>query len=307
MSVEYIKLPESHSQENTIVVYTLSDFLELKLPARSYLLTPIIPAQGLILLFATRGIGKTHLALSIALAIASGNDLFNWRCSKAHGVLYIDGEMAMPDIQERLERLVLGLKLNPKETFLRIITPDSQHMPLPDLATKAGQDVFNPYLKDVSFIVVDNLASLCNTGRENETESWKPVQRWLLDLRRRGISVLVVHHAGKSGKQRGTSAKEDLMDTIIELKHPSNYETSQGARFEIQVIKSRNCHGELIAPFEVQLQQEGDAFVWHYKKVHSEREIVKELNAKGISLREIEEQTGISKSRAQRYISENVK
>lgn len=73
MSVEYIKLPETHGQENALVVYTLSDFLELKLPARSYLLTPIIPAQGLILLFATRGIGKTHLALSIALAIASGN------------------------------------------------------------------------------------------------------------------------------------------------------------------------------------------------------------------------------------------
>ena len=304
MPVEYIKLTEDRQVNNTLVVYSLSEFLELKLPARSYLLSPIIPAQGLILLFAMRGIGKTHLALSIALAIASGNNLFNWRCLKPHGVLYIDGEMAMPDIQERLERLVIGLNLNPQETFMRIITPDSQHIPLPDLATKAGQEMFDPYLKGISFVVIDNLASLCNTGKENETESWKPVQRWLLDLRRRGISVLVVHHAGKGGKQRGTSSREDLMDTIIELKHPSNYETSQGARFEVHTIKSRNCHGEAIAPFEVQLKQEEEAFIWHYKKAHSERETVKELAAKGLTLREIEEQTGVSKSRAQRYISE---
>jgi len=37
------------------------------------------------------------------------------------------------------------------------------------------------------------------------------VQGWLLVLRRRGISVMVIHHAGKSGLQRGTSRREDVL------------------------------------------------------------------------------------------------
>ncbi len=32
---------------------------------------------------------------------------------------------------------------------------------------------------------------------------------WLLDLRRRKIAVVIVHHAGRSGEMRGTSKRED--------------------------------------------------------------------------------------------------
>ena len=38
--------------------------------------------------------------------------------------------------------------------------------------------------------------------------------------RRRGMAVLLIHHAGKSGDQRGTSAREDIMDTVISLRRP---------------------------------------------------------------------------------------
>ena len=31
--------------------------------------------------------------------------------------------------------------------------------------------------------------------RENNSQAWSPIQQWLLPLRRRGISVLIVHHA----------------------------------------------------------------------------------------------------------------
>jgi hypothetical protein len=52
--------------------------------------------------------------------------------------------------------------------------------------------------------------------RENDSDAWSPIQQWLLQLRRRGLAVLIVHHAGKilscrsrvyprSVGQRGTS------------------------------------------------------------------------------------------------------
>ena len=70
--------------------------------------------------------------------------------------------------------------------------------------------MIEPFLKDVDMVVLDNIATLCRTGKENESQSWQTMQAWLLELRRRGMTVLLIHHAGKSGDQRGTSAREDI-------------------------------------------------------------------------------------------------
>ena len=43
--------------------------------------------------------------------------------------------------------------------------------------------------------------------RENDSDAWSPIQQWLLQLRRRGLSVLIIHHAGKTGGQRGSADK----------------------------------------------------------------------------------------------------
>lgn len=109
----------------------------------------------------------------------------------------------------------------------------------------------------MKLIVLDNLATLCRHGRANDEESFLPVQEWLLKLRRRGISVLLVHHASKNGSQRGTSSKEDTLDTVIQLKRPSDYETDQGARFEVHLTKARGIFGEDAEPFEAQLSTLG--------------------------------------------------
>src|SRR5712672_2836966 len=45
-------------------------------------------------------------------------------------------------------------------------------------------------------------ASLTVGLRENDSDAWSPIQQWLLQLRRRGISVLIIHHAGKTGRPR---------------------------------------------------------------------------------------------------------
>jgi putative DNA primase/helicase len=63
-------------------------------------------------------------------------------------------------------------------------------------------------------------------------------RRLALQLRRAGKSVILIHHAGKSGRQRGTSRKEDVLDTIISLRRPPDYSPDQGARFEVYYEKS---------------------------------------------------------------------
>ena len=51
---------------------TLHELQDMEIPEREMLLSPIIPAKGLVMAYAQRGIGKTFLGLSIAYAVASG-------------------------------------------------------------------------------------------------------------------------------------------------------------------------------------------------------------------------------------------
>src|SRR6478672_3954049 len=91
----------------------------------------------------------------------------------------------------------------------------------------------------------DNLSTLCTNGSESASDAWVPMQNWLLMLRRRGIAVLFIHHAGTNGRQRGTSRREDALDTVIALRRPEDYLPEQGARLEIHFEKLRNEWMEL--------------------------------------------------------------
>lgn len=183
-----------------ILAVTMDEFLQLELPKREMILAPFLPSQGLCLLYAKRGVGKTHVALGISYAVATGGAFLKWRAPRPRKVLYIDGEMPATAMQERLRRISVteNLKL-PHPANLRLITPDLQEGAMPDLSIKGQREVLEELIQDSDLIIIDNVSTLFRSGVENEAESWQPVQDWALELRRRGKSVLFVHHAAKGG------------------------------------------------------------------------------------------------------------
>lgn len=123
-----------------------------------------------------------------------------------------------------------------------------------NLASRKCQKLIGAHLDGVDLLVLDNLSTLVNGGPENDAESSIAMQEWPLDLRRRGITVLIVHHAGRAGNARGTSKREDVLDTVIQLKSPPDYDVSDGARFEVHLTKARGVFGADALPFEAKLQ-----------------------------------------------------
>lgn len=290
----------------TLKALNISDLLSLNISPREMLLNPIIPEQGLVMIHAPRGIGKTHVSLMIAYMVATGGQMFNgkWSCTKFHRVLFVDGEMPLAVMQERLAKIVNSVdSATLPEDNLRVITPDLQKQGISDLSTIEGQDFIEEHLKDVKFLVLDNYSALCRKGRENDSESWIPLQEWFLTLRRRGISVLLIHHSNKNGGQRGTSRKEDLLDTIITLRKPESYNPKEGARFEVHYEKARGFYGEEARPFEAWLKDEDGKMTWQVQEIEDlQLNRLIDLHKDGLKQREIAQELGLGLGTVNRWI-----
>lgn len=290
---------------NNYTYYTAQDFIELDLPPRGHTLSPWLPEQGIAMVYAPRGVGKTFFALHVAFAVATGGNYLGWQADKRRNVLYIDGEMAASDMKARIQAIY---DANPVEGYpnFYIMTPDVQEgIPMPDLATTAGQIAIQPMCASADLIIVDNIATLCRSGNENETHGWKPLQSWALGMRASGKTVLFIHHAGKGGSQRGASSREDVMDTVIELRHPKDYSPDQGAQFEIHFTKHRGFFGEEAQPLEATLSTtDSGQQQWEVKKVSdSTFGRIVELMRTGITQSAVANELGVNKSTVSRYVS----
>jgi putative DNA primase/helicase len=279
-----------------------NDFLSLDIPAREMLLSPILPERSLAMLYAPRGVGKSWLSLSIGLAVAGGASLLRWSAPRQRKVLYVDGEMPLVSLQERLKAISLGFSDGIPNDGFRILAADQIESGI-NLCSEEGQRSLEPLLHNIDLLIIDNLSTLCTSGSESASEAWVPMQNWLLKLRRRGVAVLLVHHAGVNGRQRGTSRREDALDTVIALRRPEDYSPDEGARFEIHFEKLRNrveCVGAI--PFEASITADGtEGIRWSSRDLKPPLLMqAAELFAEGLSVREVATSLRISKSEAGR-------
>jgi hypothetical protein len=275
-----------------------------KFKQRDLLLSPILKTQDLAMIFAGRGVGKTHLALAIAYAVATGGSFAKWTAPAAAKVLYLDGELPGGVLQSRLAMHMPEVK--PQDNYFRVFTPDllPDGTALPDLSTPEGQESIEALIEpDTALLIIDNLSAWCRTGRENESESWHPVSTWMLQLRRRGMAVLLIHHAGKAGQQRGTSKREDLLDLVIGLRRPPDYDPSHGAVFVLEFTKARHLLGEDAQSLELTLKGEETRVQWDCQTVETcTFDRVVSLSNNGLSQTEIVAELGINKSNISRHI-----
>jgi len=279
------------------------ELLRMNIKPREMLLDPILPVQGLAMIHAKRGVGKTHVALGIAVAVASGKDFLRWKVPQARKVLFVDGELPAGVLQLWTAEAVAAVGTDEAGVNLSLITPDLQEFGVPDLATLEGQSALQKHIEPADLVILDNLSALVRAGNENEAESWLPLQAWALDLRRRGKSVVFVHHSGRSGNPRGTSKREDLLDTVIALRHSASYRAKEGLRAELHFEKTRHFHGEGAEPFELELRAGADGLgEWVTRDLEaSGYEKAAVLFAEGCDALAVKEELGVGRATAFRY------
>lgn len=304
-STDYAKHLINNEYSQACQAVDIHKLAKMQFKPRNPLLGPWLHSQDLCMVYAKRGIGKTHFSLAVAYAVATGGKFLGWQANQPHKVLYLDGELPGNVMQTRL--LMHLPDQEPQPEYFRIFTPDllSMDQLMPDLATPQGQAIINTMIEpDTSLVVIDNLSAWARgTRAENDAESWLPIASWVLALRRRGIAVLLVHHAGKGGDQRGTSKREDLFDVVIRLSRPSDYDPKQGARFEMTFTKFRNHHGADAEGLEVTLLEDSNGSAsWSWNTLEGSTYLrVVNLANEGLSQTDIARELEVNRSTVNRH------
>jgi hypothetical protein len=293
------------SHLHPLKVIDLHDFISLEIVPRAPILGPWLMTQSLNMIYGWRGVGKTHVSLGVAYAVACGTKFLNWTADKPRRVLLLDGEMPAVALQERLAAISATNDIQPDKKFLSLVTPDLQTGIMPDLSTYRGQEAVDGAIEQSGAepIIVDNLSCLVRgNGRENDAESWTSVSEWGLSQRQRSRSVLFIHHAGKGGQQRGTSKREDLLDVVISLRRPPDYDPTIGACFEVHFEKARHMYGNDTTPIEATLTTDTDGLAcWAFRLVEDTTfDRVVELANQDLTQRDIASELGLSRSTVSR-------
>jgi hypothetical protein len=274
-------------EKKALKAITFEELTTREIKPRESLLTPVIYQQSLLMVYAMKGVGKTLFSLGIADALRTSGTFLDWRAPKPRKVLYVDGELPEGMLQQRMHEMAQSLPPDVPAGLLKFITPDEQDGPMPDLATEEGQRAIEEHLDGIDLLILDNLSTLIKSGEENVAESWQPFQEWLLRLRRLGLSVLLDHHAGKSGTQRGTSKRIDTLDNVIRLALPPDYVFEDGARFE---VRFDNWRGDRTGVHEVEARYEviGGRGLWTWKAcTDAMTDKVVSLLTEGLTQREV--------------------
>ena len=299
--------------ENPAVVVDVLKIPSLELPPLEYMIEPLLTFAGVMEAYSWRGVGKSFVVTLVAYQLARGaKQLFRvdrnmggcWPVARKVPVLYVYGEMHGAMIKTRFKQIMAGegLRQLPDEGMLGVMCKDFQRAWRPSIATPRNRRIIEDRLFQGGYklLVLDNISTLWPGSNEDETDQWATLTNWFVDLTQEGISVIFCEHAGKSGLDRGTSKKQDIVDSVLRLKRYDHWKDA-GLRAEVKIEKLRgDCKDKRqLIPFEVALTTESDAAVWTMRPVvAAQMEAAFKMFASGMKAGEVAQDLGVPRSTA---------
>lgn len=227
-------------------VVSAADLFQMDVPKKEFLVSTFLATKSFGMVFAPRGLGKSWFAMALAVAIAQGKaEFLGWKIHRQGRALYIDGEMALADVRQRFMELsgladITNLFVLPSEKLYMDGRPICLDQPQEQEAIVDLLQELDEEGSRIDLIIFDNLSTLRRGKDENSNSETQALIDFAVELRHRGYAVLFVHHANKSGEQRGASILEVPMDYVIQLKKldkPSPF--VKGAQFSVEFSKVR--------------------------------------------------------------------
>ena len=213
-----LQIPPSSRPTTRISLVSVSQLAMLA--SQKWAVKNVIPADGLIVVYAPPASGKTFFIVDCGLRIAHGLEAFG-RSVKPGAVIFVAGE-GLSGLKKRIKAWYQSSGLG-MEGVSAYVYPTALN-----LMDESQVLAFINQAKQVQcapadgplLIVIDTLSRCFGDGDENSQRDMNQAVR-SCDLLRTalGCSVCVVHHTGKNQNgPRGSTALSGAADTIIEVR-----------------------------------------------------------------------------------------
>lgn len=248
-------------------------------PVPPMLVEGIVPSKGIVEVVSAPGVGKTWMALECGLAVALGRPAFGAFQAKKGKALYIGEDSPDWDIGQQLRKMTDPKDWEEIEDNFRFCVHEGA-----ELDTAAGLVKIANTLEDVfpepdsdgemhlsyGMVILDSLRTM-HRGSENDSDWMAGVMRRIKELAR-PVSVMVLHHKGKSGavpkdaweESRGSGEIVAASDAVLQL-------TKKG---ELRYVHPARARGIRCVEFKWRLVEEDDVVTL---KEESEYENIKEF------------------------------
>ena len=306
------KKTESTSEKITFIpsdrlrAYTAVEVAEMNIPRPPKYWWVYIVKGRLIMVYGWRGVGKSQFILCLAVGMSTGAKFLGFGPERPLRVVILDGEMDLRTMQIRMNKTNRALGVNPSKN-LKIVSPEMFSGAMPSIITLEGQQEIDNALGDQwEVLFIDNYSAF-SSGRE-DSEVWGPCSKWLMKHRRAGRTVIIVHHSGKNGKQRGASNHEDTMDASISISAPPKKSQEEDAfQYILRWEKARHLPHSRTKPMLVTYRKEDGKGSWTKSydiAADPKHALAIKMSRDGLSQTEISKKLGVNKSTISRWQAE---
>lgn len=180
-----------------------------------WILEPLVAYRRGVALFSPPKVGKSLLALEVAVGISNGSRTLGAMPDRPHRLLYIDHENdPLSDVRTRLQ----DMGYTPGDLGNLFYLSYPRMSPL-DTTAGAQEIVAAAQAYDCDIVIIDTI-SRAVAGEENENDTWLRLYRLTgLALKQAGVAVMRLDHTGKDQDKgmRGGSAKYGDLDAVWKL------------------------------------------------------------------------------------------
>ncbi|GLS99476.1 hypothetical protein GCM10007897_08560 [Sphingobium jiangsuense] len=215
-----------------------------------WLLKELLPRTGVAIMFGAAKSGKSFLAFDLAARLGCGMPWFNVRTPKEPvGVLMLLGE----------GRGTVRTRLSAFRRATGSGHPALAWAGISDLKTEAGREAARRIITEtkagmaargvrLALVMLDTLSTTLGLESENDSSEAAPVLKALAAMSEQfDVALLGLHHAGKNGQDRGTTAFRDQCDIMLEVQKPD-----EGPR-KLSVKLNRNGREDWEANFDLDI------------------------------------------------------
>ena len=253
------------TDQKELIGYDMKEYRKLDIEPKSFIIKNLLFDKSFNFIVGPKGTGKSEFVIGMCTSISRGHDFLGRTISCCTPVVYIDAEMYPTDPIDREAPYLKRWGDAPDNYFHMLNFSFQKNQQFPDLVSEHGQQLIKNYLIKVErltgkkpLLVLDNLRSL-SAYKENDSDAWYPIGKFLFKLRGSGFSSIVIDHMGKmSPGPRGSSSKTDWADLVLILTPEKREKGSKVLKVKVVLDKARGLRPENTDEFFAQYDFQGE-------------------------------------------------